>query len=68
MSKEEVVVTCGATVARCVCVKPAGHVESGDRVHTCDSGCGGAWAWPTDDPRDFEVVEFPSAFGTGLPR
>lgn len=63
----EPVVTCGAQEARCICVKPAGHVEAGDDVHACDAGCGGAWAWRDGQ---FVPVGWPgiAGTGTGLPR
>lgn len=67
MSEEDVVITCGAEVARCICVKPAGHVEAGDRAHACDTGCGGSWGFSEDG--NFEVYNYPSGIpAMGLPR
>lgn len=64
MSADAVVgaVTCGARVARCCCVKAAGHAEAGDSVHGCDAGCGGSWAGSLD-AGTFEVVTFPGGIG-----
>lgn len=59
MSKEPDAL-CGETTAKCVCVKPAGHVEQGDGVHLCDSSCGGAWRMVNGEWR---VVEFPGMRG-----
>lgn len=53
------VTSCGATAAWCVCRKPAGHVEAGDRFHRCGDGCTGVWAGDFDGP-DFTPITMPS--------
>lgn len=56
----EGVVLCQATAARCVCIKPLGHVEAGDPVHGCDPvECGGSWTGDYDDPASFRMVTPP---------